>query len=75
MFRLACGLYDQLEIFAMRKTQVEIFYLNEDGNELSDKGIITDIIAKDGLEKIIFNNQKEIKTQDILIVNGLDFKE
>jgi len=74
MFRLSCGLYDQLEIFAMRKTQVNITYIDDDGNSITDFGVITDLIAKGGEEKIIFNNQKEIKTQDILFVNGEDFK-
>ena len=75
MFRLACGLYDQLEVFAMRKNKIEIFYLDDNGNELSDNGVITDIIAKDGVEKVILNSEKIINTQDILSVNGLDFKE
>lgn len=74
MFRLACGLYDQLEVFSMRKTKVEITYINVDGDELKDEGIITDIIAKDGTEIIVFNKEKQIKTQDIISVNGLDFK-
>ncbi|MEN8138059.1 MAG: hypothetical protein ABFR62_06475 [Bacteroidota bacterium] len=75
MFRLACGLYDQLEVFAMRKTLVEITFMDDDGVEFTEKGIISDLIVKDGVEKIIFNNTKEIKAQDILIVNGVDFKE
>jgi hypothetical protein len=74
MFRLACGLYDQLEVFSMRKTKVEITYINFDGDELKDEGIITDIIAKDGMEIVVFNSEKQIKTQDIISVNGLDFK-
>ena len=74
MFKLACGLYDQLEIFSMRKTRVEIYYINIDGDELKEEGIITDIISKDGIELIVFNNEKHIKTQDIIAVNGLEFK-
>jgi len=74
MFRLACGLYDQLEVFSMRKTKVEILYINSDGDELKDIGIITDIISKDGVEMIEFNKELIIKTQDIISVNGLDFK-
>ena len=74
MFRLACGLYDQLEVFSMRKTKVEITYINTDGDELKDEGVITDIIAKEGIEIIVFNNEKQIKTQDIISVNGLDFR-
>ncbi|MCK5906682.1 MAG: hypothetical protein KAG37_03780 [Flavobacteriales bacterium] len=74
MFRLACGLYDQLEVFSMRKTKVEIYYINFDGEEMKDEGIITDIISKDGVEMIVFNNENRIKTYDIISVNGLDFK-
>ncbi|MCK5781717.1 MAG: hypothetical protein KAH10_03965 [Flavobacteriales bacterium] len=74
MFRLACGLYDNLEVFSMRKTKVELTYLNEDGEEIVVEGLITDLVAKDGIESIIFNSDKVIKTQDIIIVNGLDYK-
>ncbi len=74
MFRLACGLYDQLEIFSMRKTKVEISYINDDGKEFDEEGVITDIIAKDGVELIVFNNQRQIKTQDIIKVNSLEFR-
>lgn len=74
MFRLTCGLYDQLEILSMRKTKVEILYINVDGVEFEEEGVITDIISKDGVESIIFNNHKQIKTQDILKVNDLGFK-
>ena len=74
MFRLACGLYDQLEIFSMRKSKVEVLYIDDDGKELKDEGIITDIIAKDGVEFIVFNNQEQIKTQDIIKVNSVEFK-
>ena len=74
MFRLACGLYDQLEVLSMRKTLVEITYINFEGDEFKDKGIITDIIAKEGVEMIVFNNDNYIKTQDIIKVNSIDFK-
>jgi len=74
MFKLACGLYDQLEVLSMRKTTVEISYIDENGGEILDKGIITDIIAKGGVEYIIFNDDTQIKTQDIIKVNSLVFK-
>lgn len=74
MFKLACGLYDQLEIFSMRKTKVEMIYIDVDGKEFENEGVITDIIAKEGVEYIIFNNQKQIKTQDIIKINKLNFK-
>ena len=75
MFRLSCGLYDQLEIFAMRKTKVEIQYMDIDGNELVEQGVITNLMAKDGVESIEFNKEKVIKTQDIIVVNGVEFTD
>jgi len=74
MFKLACGLYDQLEVLSMRKTTIEISYINENGEEILDKGLITDINAKNGVEYIIFNENKQIKTLDIIKVNSLNFK-
>jgi hypothetical protein len=74
MFRLSCGLYDQLEVFSMRKTKVEITYINNEGVEFKKDGIITDILAKNGEEFIVFNNDNKIKTQDIISVNDLNFK-
>ena len=74
MFRLACGLYDQLEIFSMRKTKVEVKYINSNGEELRFEGVINDIVSNKGIESIIINSNKNIKTQDIIAVNSIEFK-
>ena len=73
MFRLACGLYDQLEIFAMRKTLVDICFINEEGDEFIETGVIADLISKNGIESVIINN-KTINTRDLISVNGVDYK-
>ena len=74
MFRLACGLYDQLEIFSMRKTKVEIKYINSVGKELIIEGVITGIVSKNSIESIVINDGINIKTQDIIAVNSIEFK-
>jgi len=75
MVKLACGLYDQLEVFAMRGMNVDITYFDFDGNEKNEKGIINDTITKDGKEFIIFNNTKQINILDIIKINGIIFRK
>ncbi|MCK5824563.1 MAG: hypothetical protein KAG96_04075 [Ichthyobacteriaceae bacterium] len=73
MFRLSCGLYDQLEVFAMRKTEIKLSYFKGD-DQVTATGVITDIKSKDGVEFVILNNSTEIKTQDIVTANDINFK-
>jgi len=74
MFRLACGLYDQLEIFSMRRTKVEISYINSEGDGFNIEGVIVDIVSKNGIESIIVNGDTSIETQNIIMVNSIEFK-
>jgi len=74
MSQLACRLYDQLEIFAMRRTNVEITYIDEKGEEFREEGIIKDLITKNGVEFIVLNNDKTIDVKDLITVSGIDFQ-
>ena len=74
MFRLACGLYDQLEVFSIKKNKVRIIYLDNNGTEMEKEGVITDIIAKNGNESIIIDKDISIDTKEIVSVNNVEFK-
>ena len=68
-FRLACGLYEQIELWSMRKTPVKVVYKEEDGSIKELKGILTDVYVKNKLEFIQINKIHEIMTYSIEMIN------
>jgi hypothetical protein len=63
-FRLACGLYDQIELWSLRKTPLLITYYQQ--ASLHDiEGIITNIMVRQGLELVQINSTLEIETAAI----------
>lgn len=68
---VSCSLYDQLELLAMRKTDSEVFYLGEKGNELNHKGKVVDVFsAKDRIEYLVFEDGLKIRLDRLKILNG-----
>ncbi|RLD44532.1 MAG: hypothetical protein DRI86_07265 [Bacteroidetes bacterium] len=69
-FRLACGLYDQVELLSMRKTPVKITYKMDDDSALEILGIITDVYVRNKIEYIQINGKHEIETSLILNIQS-----
>ncbi|MCK5846775.1 MAG: hypothetical protein KAG84_04995 [Bacteroidales bacterium] len=64
-FRLACGLYEQVELISMRKTLVKVVYNNVNGSIQEIEGLITDVYVKNKVEYIQIDNKKDIQTSQI----------
>jgi len=63
-FRLACGLYEQVELWSMRRTAVRIVFDNN-GISKEVKGIITDVYVKNKVEFIQVDTNLNIQTSTI----------
>ena len=71
--QISCGLYDQLEILAMRKKTVQIKYLlPTDEIEVVQSVISTFKSGKDG-EFAILDTGVEIRLDQLIEVDGIDF--
>ena len=47
---IACGLYDELELRALRKQKVKIVFLNDKNENEIDECVIADLFSKDKVE-------------------------
>jgi len=72
-FRLSCSLYEMVEIWSMRGTELELKYIDAQGKEQLIDGIITNIYSRDGLEQLVVNNELIIPTKNIIRVDDISF--
>ncbi len=73
-FRLSCSLFELLEIWSMRQAEVDIKYIDINGDEQLLHGKILDIYSRNGLEQIKFTDDIIIPTQNIITINDTKFK-
>ncbi|HMN18103.1 MAG: Rho-binding antiterminator [Ignavibacteriota bacterium] len=72
---IACGLYDELELRALRKQRVKIIFLNaKDDNELIEC-IITDLFSKDNTEYLKTDNGRIIRLDNIIEMDNIIFNK
>ena len=72
---IACGLYDELELRALRKQRVKIIFLNvRDDNELIEC-IITDLFSKDNTEYLKTDNGRIIRLDNIIEMDNIIFNK
>ncbi len=72
---IACGLYDELELRAIRKQRVKlIFQDDKKGNEVIEC-IITDLFSKNKVEFLKTSDGKIIRLDDILELDGIIFNK
>ena len=64
-FRLACGLYEQVELWSMRRTAVKVVFENTEGSSQEVKGVITDVYVRNKVEYIQMNTDLDIETSSI----------
>ncbi len=69
-FRLACGLYEQVELWSMRRTNIVVEYKNADKSIEKLKGIITDVYVKNKVEFVQVNKDIDIETSNIVSINA-----
>ena len=68
-FRLACGLYEQVELWSMRRTPIKITYALDDEFEIEIEGIITDVFVKNKVEFIQIDKKNDIESFSIKTIN------
>jgi Rho-binding antiterminator len=67
---ISCSYYDQLEVYATKKTQCSVIYIAKD-LEITSDGIIVDLFAKDGAEYLKLNNGIVIRLDQLISINGI----
>lgn len=72
---IACGLYDELELRALRKQKTKITFRNESGNIQTTDFVISDLIAKDKAEYLKTSDGTIIRLDDILEVDGIIYNK
>lgn len=56
---IACGAYDEIEVMAMRRAEVELLYVDEQGVRRTCGGRATDTSIHDGAEYLALESQGE----------------
>ncbi len=71
---IACELYDQLEIWAMRKVNLEITYLTKEGTVRVIKDQVSTLKTLEGAEYAVLASRQMLRLDHILQINGLPFE-
>ena len=56
---IACGAYDEIEVMAMHRAEVELVYLDDGEARHSRTGRIVDTAIHDGAEYLVLESQGE----------------
>lgn len=72
---IACGLYDELELRALRKQNVKLIITNEKNDSELIDCVISDLFSKDKVEYLKTNNGRIIRLDDILELDGIIFNK
>ncbi len=74
-FRLSCSLYEIVEIWSMRGSEVELVYIDSNKKEQKRIGVITNIYSRDGLEQLVIGDDLIIPSKNIVSVNDVSFHD
>ncbi len=72
---IACGLYDELELRALRKQKVKIVFLNNKNENEIDECIIADLFSKDKVEYLKTDAGKIIRLDNIIELDNIIFNK
>ena len=68
-----CSFYDRLELWAMHKDPVVVFYNDEDNIQMLT-GVIHDIYSRQKVEYLLMDDQTELRLDSIISVNGIELQ-
>ena len=68
-----CGLYDELELLALRGTSVDLTYRTENGIEKT-RARLTNLIVRDDAEWVIIDSTNSIRLDRIISLNNIPFQ-
>lgn len=72
---IACGLYDELELRALRKQKIKIVFLNNKNENEIDECVIADLFSKDKVEYLKTDAGKIIRLDDIIELDNIIFNK
>jgi Rho-binding antiterminator len=67
---ISCSYYDQLEVYATKRTHCSVVYRIDEAEKTSE-GIIVDVYAKDGAEYLKLNNGIIIRLDQLVSINDV----
>ena len=72
---IACGLYDELELRALRKSKLILSYKDDNNNVISLECVIVDLFSRDKIEYLKTDKGMLIRLYDILDLDGILFNK
>ena len=72
---IACGLYDELELRALRKQKVTLTFLNDNGEPETIECVIDDLFSKDKTEFLKTTDGRIIRLDDIVELDNILFNK
>jgi Rho-binding antiterminator len=72
---IACGLYDELELRALRKQKITLTFLNHNAETDTIECIIADLFSKDKTEFLKTTEGKIIRLDDIVKLDNILFNK
>ena len=72
---IACGLYDELELRALRKQKVTLTILNDNSETEIIKCVIADLFSKDKTEFLKTTDERIIRLDDIVELDNILFNK
>lgn len=66
---IACSIYDELELLAMRKKALTLTYTQE-GKDINVKTVVIDLFTKEKEEFLVLENKQTIRLDHILLINS-----
>lgn len=72
---IACGLYDEIELRALRKQMVKLTFQNDNKENELLECIVADLFSKDKVEFLKTSDEKIIRLDDILELDGIIFNK
>lgn len=67
---ISCGIYDQLELYAMRRQTIQLELIDDSRRLIRTQGIIEDLWARDGVEYGRLKDGQEFRLDELMTVNG-----
>jgi len=72
---IACGLYDELELRALRKQKVNLLFFNDKNENESIDCVIADLFSKDKIEYLKTNDGRVIRLDNIIEMDNITFNK
>lgn len=72
---IACGLYDELELRALRKQKLTLTFLNDKNETETIECIIADLFSKDKTEFLKTTDGRIIRLDDIVELDNILFNK